>query len=59
MEARAHREALGNLGEHAPSAGRVAHERQVLADALDEAQRGLPRRKLEGLLDHVVRVLVL
>lgn len=57
--ARAHREALGNLGQHASTAGGVAHETEVFADALDKGQRGLPRGKLECFLDHVVRILVL
>lgn len=59
MHAGAHREALGDLGEHASAAGGVAHETEVLADALHEGEGGLPRGKLERLLDHVVSVLVL
>lgn len=54
-----YREPLRDFGQHTTTARRVPHEAQVLADALDQGQRGIPGGQLERLLDDVVRVLVL
>lgn len=54
-----YREALGDLCQHATAPRGIAHQTQVLADAVHPCQRGVPRCQLKRLLDDIIRVLVL